>query len=108
VAATPDLYHAIGDDMQLWRYTPEEPPGTAYDPTGHTVQIVITRQETGTRAAYSASVEDGGFEFAPNDAAVIAARGAYDVVWLADDGGRALTFPNFRPLLAWVTDSEVE
>jgi hypothetical protein len=103
MAATPDLFHHLGDDMQLWRYLPEEPPGMPYDPAGQTATIVITRQHTAEQDSYPADVVAGGFEFAPSTAGVIAAPGPYDVRFVASDGGLELTFPNAAPLLLWVT-----
>ena len=104
MAATPDLFHFIGDDMQLWRVVPEEPPGLAYNPEGETPRILITRHETGERADYPAALVDGGFEFAPSDAAIIAAGGPYDVRFRSTEAGLDLIFPNSHPLLCWVEE----
>jgi hypothetical protein len=103
MAATPDLWHHLGDDMQLWRVVPAEPPGVPYDPAGETPRILITRHATAETADYPALLVDGGFEFAPADAAVIASGGAYSVRFRSSEGGLDLTFPNAAPLLAWVT-----
>lgn len=104
MAAQPDLFHYLHDDMQLWRFMPQEPPLVTYDPTGETPRIIITRQETGERADYPATLVDGGFEFAPSDAAIIEAGGPYDVRFRSSEGGLDLTFPNSAPLLAWIEE----
>ena len=104
MAASPDLWHHLGDDMQIWRVLPSEPPGTPYNPEGETPRILITRHETGERADYPAALVDGGFEFAPSDAPIIAAGGPYDVRFRSTEAGLDLTFPNHAPLLAFVTE----
>ena len=102
MAASADLYFHLGDDKQLWRFIPHEPPGVIYNPADHTATIEITPQG-GPPASYPAAVVDGGLEFVPTTATVIAGAGIYFVRWTASDGGLDLTFPNAAALRLSVT-----